>query len=339
MNESIFNDLYVELGAKFVNFFGYKCPLYFTKIFDEALSVRNSLGVFDLFHMGRIIIYKDDNFYNLQKVLSIKLNSIKSYKDKGKAKYCLILNDMGTIEDDIVLYDLIDKILIVCNACNKDKNVEFFRDLNLNFKDVSDDLLMFAVQGPSSVFALEKFFSRSFSDIYFYEYLLFDDVILSRSGYTGEDGFEIYSHKDNMNSLIKWIIENYGNVMCGLGSRDVLRVEVGLPLYGNEIDDSTNPLEANLGWAVNVKRDFERKKFLKYFEVNNSRKIPRKQEIVYSENTEVGFITSGTFSPVLQKPIGMLYISKICDNYRIKDNELNVFDSPLLNARYYRKLK
>ncbi|MCS7165341.1 MAG: glycine cleavage T C-terminal barrel domain-containing protein [Candidatus Calescibacterium sp.] len=338
MKQSIFHELYQRMGAKFTDFLGYLCPLYYRGIIDEVLMVRNRIGIFDLFHMGRIIVYKNGNFSNLQKILSVKIDSIRIFdSNKGKAKYCLILNDKGTIEDDIVIYDLTDKMLIVCNACNKEKNISILKSLDLEFRDLSDELMMLAIQGPLSSEAITKFLNIDLSDVYFYEYVVVNGLIISRTGYTGEDGFEVYSNKDNIYSLLKWIKDNYGNVMCGLGARDVLRIEAGLPLYGNEIDDNTTPADANLEWAVNIKREFKRTKYLKYFQVNGSRKIPRKGDEVYIDGLKAGYITSGTFSPILQKPIGMMYVNKLSNSYMVKDIYLDVSDNPFITTRYYKR--
>lgn len=334
--KSVFNDIYLKMGAKFVDFFGYYCPVYFESIIKEVLKVRNDFGVFDLFHMGRLILYKDSNLINIEKVLSVKLDSLKVYSEKGKAKYALILNDRGTIEDDIVIYDYFDKLFIVCNACNKEKIKVIFDDLGLRFEDVSSEILMLAIQGPSSAKIVEKFFNIDLSNIYFYEYLILEDIILSRTGYTGEDGFEVYCKVEKLTSFLNWIIDNYGMVMCGLGARDTLRIEAGLPLYGNEIDEKTNPIEANLKWAVNVERNFVPTKFLKYFSIDNSKKIPRKGDKVYFNDIEIGYVTSGTFSPIFNKPIGMLYVFDVYNEYRIKDLVLKVSDKPLLKNNYYR---
>lgn len=339
MRESVFTNFYKNLGAKFIDFHGYFCPLYFRGIFQEVLDVRNNVGIFDLFHMGRIFIYKNNNLKNLQSILSLKIESIREYKNKGKARYALILNEKGTIEDDVVIYDYYDKFFMVCNAANKEKNMNLFKELSLDFSDVSDDLLMIAVQGPKSALLVQKFFNKDLSDLYFYEYIIEDDFIISRSGYSGEDGFEIYSRPNILEEFLMWVIKENGNVMCGLGARDTLRIEVGLPLYGNEIDDRTTPLEANLMWAVNVERSFTKNKELRYFEVVNSKKIPRKGNEVFHNDVSIGYVTSGTFSPVLNKPIGMLYITRPVDFVRVGEIELSLSTKPLLKANYYKRLK
>lgn len=341
MKESFLNEIHIKLGARFINFFGYKCPVYFKGIIEEVLKVRKNFGIFDLFHMGRIFIYKDNNFPNLEKILSIKLETIKNYVDKGKAKYCLLLNDRGNIIDDIVVYDYHDKLLVVCNAANKEKNIGLFKELELNFSDESENLLMIAIQGPNSKNVVKDVFNKNFDEVYFYEYLIDQGIIFSRTGYTGEDGFEIYATKDIMYDIVKKLVDNYGEVWCGLGARDTLRIEVGLPLYGNEIDENTSPLEAKLEWAVNVNREFKKEKNLRYFCVDDSKKIPRKGEKIFYNNEEVGFISSGTFSPWLNKPIGMLYFYGSMSYAECKTEKLliKVFDRPLIKPRYYKKVK
>ncbi|MFN3996074.1 MAG: glycine cleavage T C-terminal barrel domain-containing protein, partial [bacterium] len=167
-----------------------------------------------------------------------------------------------------------------------------------------------------------------------------DDVIFSRTGYTGEDGFEIYAKGEVIYEVIKKILDSYGDVLCGLGARDVLRVEAGLPLYGNELDEDTNPYEANLKWAVDIDINVEKKKSLAYFIVSDSKKIPRKGDKVFLDNKEVGFITSGTFSPFFNKPIGMLYFYgdvfySQCNVGKIK---IDVYKNSLIKPKYYKKV-
>ncbi|MEN3015081.1 MAG: glycine cleavage T C-terminal barrel domain-containing protein [bacterium] len=335
-------NVYESSSLVYTNFFGYDCPLYFTSIMQESKLVRQNLGVFDLYHMGRIFLYKNTEIQNLNTVLSVEIDTIKPYQNKGKAKYALILNDRGTIEDDVVIYDYIDKYLLVCNACNKQKLMRIFEGLRIKFEDVSNELMMIAVQGPRASGVISQFFNLDISNIYFYDYVIKDNYLISRSGYTGEDGFEIYSSIKLMRDFLSWVLEKYGQVMCGLGARDTLRIEAGLPLYGNEIDDKTTPIEANLNWAVKVERSFIKNKSLKYFEVNQNKRIPRKQDKVYMDDIEVGFVTSGTFSPNLQKPIGMLYLYKGFEDhrgqYRVKDVILTLYEKPLIQPKYYRKM-
>ncbi len=349
MLESFLKKIHVKNRAKFIDFYGYECPVYFRSVIQEVINIRNNFGVFDLFHMSRFFIYKDNNFSNLGRVLSVKLDSIKLYSNKGRARYCLILNECGNISEDVVIYDYFDKILVVGNAVNRQKNTKLFSELGLNFQDVSEKLLMIAIQGPDSYKVMKDILNKDFNDVYFYEYIIDQGIIFSRTGYTGEDGFEIYADKDILFSIVEKIISSYGEVLCGLGARDTLRIEVGLPLYGNEIDEDTNPLEANLLWAVNVERNFKKNKVLKYFIVNNSRRIPRKGEKIYYEFNanpmEIGFITSGTFSPVLDKPVGMLYLyddfysNMNLENIKFKDIEISIQDNPAIKAKYYKKWK
>jgi len=338
----MFKNLYSGSNLKFIDFYGYECVLYFKSIIEEVLETRNNFGVFDLFHMGRIFIFKDGNFENIQKVLSLRIDTINS----NRAKYALILNDRGNIEDDVVIYNYPDKWLIVCNAANKKKLIDIFKNLGLSFEDVSDQLMMIAIQGPKASEVLKKFFDKfvkniNLDNIYFFEYVFLDDLIISRTGYTGEDGFEIYGAYDNLYKILDWILSNFGNVWCGLGARDVLRIEAGLPLYGNEIDDNTNPLEAGLSWAVNVDRNFEIKKYLRYFWVDKGKRIPRKGDKVFLDK-EIGYITSGTFSPIFQKPVGMLYLYEdynVDGLVKVKDIELSLSKTPIFKNRYYKKSK
>ncbi|MFN3478288.1 MAG: glycine cleavage T C-terminal barrel domain-containing protein, partial [bacterium] len=166
-----------------------------------------------------------------------------------------------------------------------------------------------------------------------------DGIIFSRSGYTGEDGFEIYAKGEVIYEVVKKILDSYGDVLCGLGARDVLRIEAGLPLYGNELDEDTSPCEANLGWALDSDIKFEKKKSLAYFLVSDSKKIPRKGNRVFWGDQEVGFITSGTFSPFFSKPIGMLYFygDVFYSQCNVGNIKIDVYKTSLIKPKYYKK--
>ena len=342
------------LNAKFIDFNSYYMPLSYSSIIEEVILTRNNVSFFDLYHMGRLLVKKNEN---LNKLFSISIDDIKI----GKAKYSLILNSSLTIEDDIVIYNIEeyikDHFLVVCNSVNKEKNMNLLKEFGINVEDVSNDYLMIAIQGPISETIvnniLESLFNKKMDlkGIYFYDYVMIDKYfILSRSGYTGEDGFEIYLDYNRMIKLVEYLIDN-GVKAAGLGARDVLRIEAGLPLYGNEINKHINPLEANLKWAVknkyfqNLLSNIKIQKKLIGLKVINSKKVPRKDYKLFNyDNQEIGFITSGTYSPTLSASIGLGYINVSNNDEEgfIESNKNFLFkitDIPFVKTKYYKKNK
>lgn len=359
LKESPLKNFHVLLNAKFINFYSYNMPLNYSSIIDEVLNTRNSVTFFDLYHMGRLLVKKSEG---INKLFSVSIDNIKY----SKAKYALILNDRFTIEDDIVIYDLDeyfkDYFLVVCNAVNKEKNINILKENNIDVIDVSDDYLMLAIQGPLSEKIVNDFLISLFNinidlrKIYFYDYLVIDkNFILSRSGYTGEDGFEIYLDYRRILKLMDFLLSN--NIKgAGLGARDVLRIEAGLVLYGNEIDNNTNPLEANLAWAIKnsyFNKFVENTKLnrrLIGIKVTNTKKVPRNNYKLYDFNQkEIGVITSGTYSPTLSIPIGLGFINldfidinNIIDYKGLIENKENfmfkIDKLPFIKLNYYKKL-
>ncbi len=359
LKESPIKNFHLSLNAKFIDFHSYNMPLSYSSIIDEVQNTRNNVSFFDLYHMGRLLVKKSDN---LNKILSVSIDNIKY----GKAKYALILNNKFTIEDDIVIYDLKDifskNFLIVCNAANKEKNINILKGNNIEVTDISEDYLMIAIQGPLSEKIVQNSLNSLFNidinlrNIYFYDYIIIDKhFILSRSGYTGEDGFEIYLDYKRMIKLMDYLISNRVKG-AGLGARDVLRIEAGLPLYGNEINNDINPIEANLKWAIknnyfnNFINNTNITKTLVGLKVVNTKKVPRNGYKLYNYNQkEVGFITSGTFSPTLSIPIGLAFINinsiqninELIDYEGLIENKENfifkVIKLPFIKLKYYKK--
>jgi len=321
--------------AKLTVFAGFEMPMYYKDITPEHLAVRNSVGVFDISHMGRVMVTGIDS----ERFLNYVITNDVSMLQPNAAQYSVMCNDKGGIIDDFVLYRLEnEKFLVVFNASNREKDyswlVEYARGFDVKIEEISESVAMFAVQGPSAEKTLQKISTEDLSKIGRFKCghskLADVEVFLSRTGYTGEDGFEVFvwnaslAKPDNAVRLWKAILEagkTLGIEPCGLGARDTLRLEAGLCLYGNDIDESTTPLEATLGFVVKLQKDrfIGKQVLLKQKAEGVKRKrvgirmtdqgIPRQGFEIYSEVGEkIGQVTSGTFSPLLRFGIGMGYV-------------------------------
>ncbi|MGC9345780.1 MAG: glycine cleavage system aminomethyltransferase GcvT, partial [Candidatus Bathyarchaeales archaeon] len=321
--------------AKLTVFAGFEMPIWYKGIIPEHLAVRNSVGIFDISHMGRVIIAGADSECFLNYVITNDVSRLSP----NSAQYSVMCNKNGGIIDDFVAYWLeTEKFLIVFNASNREKdynwlikNAESFR---VKIEDVSDNVAMFAVQGPNAEKTLQKISTEDLSKIGRFKCghsrLADVDVFVSRTGYTGEDGFEVFiwnaslTRPDNAVKLWNAILDagkTFGIEPCGLGARDTLRLEAGMCLYGNDIDESTTPLEARLSFVVKFQKDnfIGKEALLKQKKEGVTRKrvgikmiergIPRPDFEVYDDKGEkIGRMTSGTFSPLLKCGIGMAYI-------------------------------
>ena len=321
--------------AKLTVFAGFEMPLWYKGVIPEHLAVRNSVGVFDISHMGRIMIMGADSERFLNHVITNDVSKLLP----NSAQYSVMCNEKGGIIDDFVFYRLEkEKFMFVANAANREKDyhwlVENSKGFNVQIKEVSDNVAMLAVQGPNAEKTLQKISSEDLSKIERFKcapsHLANVDVILSRTGYTGEDGFEIFiwntplSNPDNAVKVWNAILDAgkpFGIEPCGLGARDTLRLEAGMCLYGNDIDENTTPLEAALGFVVKLQKDnfIGKEALLKQKNEGIKRKrvgvrmveqgIPRPGFEIYGGNDEkIGYITSGTFSPLLKCGIGMAYV-------------------------------
>ena len=329
-------DYHVE-NAKMTEFAGFEMPLWYEGIIAEHIAVRESVGIFDVTHMGRAIVEGRDAEAFLNYVLSrdiIGMNVIQG-------RYSVMLNESGGIIDDLTIFKLEeDKYLVVYNASNRVKDYNWFLKNSKKYKvsitDISDSTPMFAVQGPKAIDTLEKVFDTDLNSVkrYWGVWSEFNDkdVLLTRSGYTGEDGFELYLWRtplDEWRDALKlWYTildagREYGIKPCGLRARDTLRLEAGMCLYGHDIKEDINPFEASLDFTVSLsKANFigkhallkAREEGVKRVRVGIrmvDRGIPREGYRVYSGgNREIGFVTSGTFSPILKIGIGMGYVEK-----------------------------
>jgi len=321
--------------AKMTEFAGFEMPLWYKGIIEEHLAVRNSVGIFDVSHMGRVIITGKDAVAFLNYVITNDVATLTP----NSALYSVMCNESGGIIDDFVVSRLEEeKFLLVPNATNREKDFNWLvkkaEGFNVKIEDVSDKVAMFAVQGPNAEKSLQKICTADLSKIERFKCatakLADADVFLSRTGYTGEDGFEIYvwnAPLDKPENAIKvWnaILEAgkpFGIEPCGLGARDTLRLEAGLCLYGNDINENITPLEARLGFVVKFQKDnfIGKSALLKQKEEGIKQKrvglqmigqgIPRQGFKIYDEKGEkIGYVTSGTFSPLLKCGIAMAYI-------------------------------
>jgi aminomethyltransferase len=322
------NDKHIALGAKMVPFAGYNMPVSYTGLNEEHLAVRNSVGVFDVSHMGEFILKGEKAFDLIQYVTS---NDVAQLYD-GRVQYSCLPNGKGGIVDDLLVYRIDEKTyMLVVNASNIEKDWNWISKHNtfgVDMKDISDRTSLLAVQGPNAQAALQKLTDVDLAAIPYYHFVKGrfageDNVVISNTGYTGAGGFEIYF--DNAIAQTMWDSifkagEEFGIRPIGLGARDTLRLEMGFCLYGNDIDDTTSPLEAGLGWITKFNKDFiDKDLLLSQKEKGLARKlvgfemidrgIPRHDyEIVDGGGNNIGKVTSGTQSPSLQKGIGMGYV-------------------------------
>jgi aminomethyltransferase len=324
-----------QRAAKLTAFAGFEMPLWYKGVIPEHLAVRNSVGIFDISHMGRVIIRGADSEHFLNYVITNDVSKLSC----ESAQYSVMCNDKGGIIDDFVVYRLQeDKFMMVSNATNREKDHNWLvansKGFNVRIEQISDNVAMLAVQGPNAEENLQKFSTEDLSKIERfkcgYAHLANTEVFLSRTGYTGEDGFEVFiwdaslTKPDNAVKLWNAILEAgrpFGMEPCGLGARDTLRLEAGMCLYGNDIDENTTPLEAALSFVVKLQKDnfIGKEALLKQKTEGTKRKrvgirmmdqgIPRPRFEIHNNDTEkIGDITSGTFSPLLKRGIGMAYI-------------------------------
>ncbi len=318
------------LGAKMVDFAGFYMPVSYAGINEEHASVRNNVGVFDVSHMGEFILEGEHALDLVQKVTS---NDASKLVD-NQAQYSCLPNATGGIVDDLLVYRIhATKFLLVVNASNIDKDWNWISSHNtfgVNMKNVSDDYCLLAIQGPNTIQAIQSLTDINLNDIAYYHFRIgkfagIDNVVISATGYTGAGGFEIYAPSNEAEKVWDAVFAAGASINIkpiGLGARDTLRLEMGFCLYGNDIDDTTNPLEAGLGWITKLaKTDFNAKPIIQQVKENGvSRKlvgfemiergIPRHDyEICDEAGAVIGKVTSGTQSPTLNKAIGMGYVT------------------------------
>ncbi|MGV8829255.1 MAG: glycine cleavage system aminomethyltransferase GcvT [Breznakibacter sp.] len=330
MKKTVFNEIHRQCGGKMVPFAGFDMPVEFAGITAEHMAVRNSVGVFDVSHMGEIWVKGPQALAFVQKVTSNDAAALT----EGKIQYSCFPNGKGGIVDDLLVYHYSEnKYLLVVNASNIEKDLTWCVSQNTMgavIQNASDDISQLAIQGPNAQKVLQRLTSLNLAEIPYYTFKVADfagvkEVIVSNTGYTGAGGFELYMYNNDAITIYKAIMEAgqpEGIVPVGLGARDTLRLEMGFCLYGNDIDDTTSPIEAGLGWITKFvdHKDFIDKDLLlkqkkegvarrlRGFEMVD-RGIPRHDyEVVDADGNVIGRVTSGTQSPVLQKGIGMAYI-------------------------------
>lgn len=329
MKNTALTETHIALGAKMVPFAGFNMPVQYEGVNAEHETVRKSVGVFDVSHMGEFLIEGPKALELVQKVTT----NDASLLTVGKAQYSCLPNDNGGIVDDLIVYRIKeDTYLLVVNASNIEKDWSWIsskNDIGAAMRNLSDDYSLLAIQGPKAVEAMQSLTSHDLSAIQFYHFVIGDfagieHVIISATGYTGSGGFEIYCKNTEVKQIWDKVFEagaKFGIKPIGLAARDTLRLEMGYSLYGNDIDDNTSPFEAGLGWIVKFTKDFnnsdklseEKKGVLKRklvaFELDD-KGVPRSgYDIVDSEGNLIGKVTSGTMSPSLKKGIGLGYVA------------------------------
>ena len=328
LKSTALEQIHIALGAKMVPFAGYNMPVQYSGLRQEHAAVRERAGMFDVSHMGEFFVEGPDAIPFLQKVTSNDVSKLIP----GKIQYSCFPNEQGGIVDDLLVYCFSEEhFLLVVNASNMDKDWNHLQNYTSGFEvelsNQSDDYSLLAVQGPKATEILQTLTQVNLNEIRYYNFIIgriagIEEVIISATGYTGAGGFELYVPNEHAAKLWNSVIEageSYGLLPAGLGARDTLRLEMGMCLYGNDIDDTTSPLEAGLGWITKFSKDFiSSQTFAKQKEEGLSKKlvgfemidrgIPRHGYEIAKNGKVVGRVTSGTASPSTGKNIGMGYV-------------------------------
>ncbi|MFT5677811.1 MAG: aminomethyltransferase [Patiriisocius sp.] len=362
MKETALSKIHKALGAKMVPFAGYNMPVSYEGVNAEHGTVRTDLGVFDVSHMGEFLVMGPNALALIQHVTS---NDASKLVD-GQAQYTCLPNEDGGVVDDLLIYRLEEeKWLLVVNASNIDKDWDWINKHNhvgAELSNISEGFSLLAIQGPKAIEAMQSLTSEDLSAIKFYTFKVsdfagIDNVIISATGYTGSGGFEIYCKNEDVAQVWTRVMEagaDFGIKPIGLAARDTLRLEMGFCLYGNDIDDTTSPLEAGLGWITkftkefvnseNLKKQKERgvEKCLVAFELDE-RGIPRQgYDIVDSSGNKIGNVTSGTMSPSMGTGIGLGYVPVIFKSVGSKIHiqiRKNAVAATVVKLPFYKKAK
>lgn len=320
-------EIHKKLGGKFVEFAGFEMPVMYSSIIDEHMAVRTRAGIFDVSHMGEIFVKGHDATKFLQWITSNEVGKMKV----GRARYSAFPTEKGTVVDDLLVYKLDEEeYMLVVNAANTDKDFDWLishsHGFDVTLENRSAEIAQIAVQGPEAQGILQKLTEFDLSTIKYYRFtemeFLGEKVIISRTGYTGEDGFEIYSAAEageKIWSAIMEVGEDHGLKPAGLGARDTLRLEAGMNLYGNDMDETTTLLEADLEWIIKWDKDFIGKEALKKQKEEGLKRklvgfemvekaVPRHGYKVFVDGKEFGTVASGSFAPYLKKNIGNVYL-------------------------------
>ena len=328
MKDTALSEIHAALGAKMVPFAGYNMPVSYQGINIEHQTVREKVGVFDVSHMGEFFVTGPNALSLIQRVCS---NDASKLED-GQAQYSCFPNEDGGVVDDLIVYRIAaEKWLLVVNASNIDKDwawINLHNTMGASLENSSDHYSLLAIQGPKAIQAMQSLTQENLSAIKFYTFKIntfagVENVIISATGYTGSGGFEIYCKNTQVAKIWTKVLEagaDWGIQPIGLAARDTLRLEMGYCLYGNDIDDTTSPLEAGLGWITKFNKDFINSESLKKqkeigvsktlvgFELSQ-RGIPRQgYAIVDAQGNSIGRVTSGTMSPSMGKGIGLGYV-------------------------------
>jgi len=360
MKNTALSDKHIALGAKMVPFAGYNMPVQYEGVNAEHETVRNAVGVFDVSHMGEFLLTGPNALDLIQKVTTNDASTLTI----GRAQYSCLPNGKGGIVDDLIIYRMKEEqYLLVVNASNIDKDWDWISSHNsfgVEMRNLSDDYSLLAIQGPKAVEAMQSLTSVNLADIKYYHFEVADfagieHVIISATGYTGSGGFEIYCKNSEVEQVWNKVFEagaSFGIKPIGLAARDTLRLEMGFCLYGNDIDDTTSPLEAGLGWITKFNKEFIDSEFLKnQKETGVSKKlvafemvdrgIPRHDyRILDASGNVIGKVTSGTQSPSMKIAIGLGYVN---NEFTALDSEIfveireKVIKAKVVKLPFYKK--
>lgn len=361
LKKTPFYEKHVERKARVVDFSGWALPLEYSSILEEVKQTRSHCGLFDASHMGQIRLRGEKSLEFLQKLVTNNLLSL----GKGRMQYNLLLNHRGGVIDDLMVYNLEESYLCVVNASNVEKVFLWFKENkteDVSIDNESKDTAMLCLQGPAACAVMEKVLCKKLDKVKYLQFIQEKiegkEALISRSGYTGEDGFEIYVNSFDAVfwwDLITGIGKDFGLELCGLGARDILRIEAGYPLYGHEIDEEIDPYEACLSWAVKFNKDFigkaelikRKAKGIKRRRVGlvmEDRAVPRQGYPVYCRERAIGKVCSGTYSPTLDKFIAMAHLdvefsylnNSITVKIRDKNYKAKIVNFPFVEIRTYR---
>ncbi len=321
MQQTKLHDRHIALHAKMTEYAGFDMPVSYSNIVDEHLSVRHHFGVFDVSHMGEILIEGKDALTCVSFLVSNKIQT-------DKVTYALLLNEKGYPLDDLLVYVIkADQILLVVNADNVEKDYLWVekqaKAFDVSTKNISNNFSQLAIQGPETINHINDIVKNDVTDLTFMTYKIvpYHDkyLLVSRTGYTGEDGFEVYCHNEHVHVLWDDALKA-GATPCGLGARDTLRFQAVLPLYGHEISEMINPFEARLSFAVDFNHDFIGKESLLQLKENSQsilvgielleKNVPRQGYDVYHDDEWVGWVTTGYLLPETDKPLALAMVKK-----------------------------
>ena len=349
--------MHEQLGAKMVDFGGWYMPVYYTSVIDEHITTRTKAGLFDICHMGEFIVKGNDSKRFLQKILTNNLDKLCT----GKAMYSLMCYENGTCVDDLFVYQLNEnEFMIVVNSSTIDKDFEWLKrhskEFDVSIINISEQTGKLDLQGPLAEKILKKLTSVDFPTRFHFVELDVAGIktLFSRTGYTAEDGFELYfpiKETEKMWNLLMEAGKEYGLKPIGLGARDTLRIEACYSLYGHELNENITPIEANLGWTVKLgKGDFIGRSVLEKQKESGTEKIlvafemidkgiPREHYSVFADNREIGYVTSGTYSPTFKKPLGRALIKKefshVGDRINIKVRD-KLYNAVVVKKPFYK---